>query len=110
MTCLVRNIKLDIVQCLADWYVRVVFIHFKCCYKNSRFCRPVNIDKSVTLGRLTGNQLLSTHGKITETLTIHFQCKLSSDLCRHEGMGNAIFFKVFLQSDEIQTDLLRNNM
>ena len=110
MAGFIRNIKLHIIQCFSDRNIRIILVNLKSRYKNGRFRRTVNIEKPISLRRFTGNELLPAYGKITETPAFHFQCKLSSDLCGHEGVGNAIFFKVFLQANEIQTDFFRNNM
>jgi len=39
-----------------------------------------------------------------------FHCKLSSHLCGHKGMGNAILFKITLKCNEIKADFFRNNV
>ena len=110
MPQLVCNIKLHIVKCFSDRDIWIIFVHFKYSRKNSRLCRSISIDKLIIFWRLTWNQFLSSYRKISQTLTIHLQRKLPSHLSSHKGMRDAIFLKIALQSNEIQTDLLRNNV
>ena len=110
MTCLVCDIKLEIIQRFSDGHIRIILVHFKYGGKDRCLCRSIGIEQLIIFGRLAGNKLFSSYRKILQTLAIHFQRELSSDLCRHKGMCDPVFFKVLLKSDKIQTDLFRNNM
>ena len=107
---LIGYIKFEIVKRFSDWNVWIIFIHFKYSCKNSTLCRAISIKESVILGWFHRNKLLSTYGKILQTLAAHFHRKLSSHLCSHKGMGNAILFKITLKCNEIKTDFFRNNV
>ena len=107
---LIGYIKFEIVKRFSDWNVWIIFIHFKYSCKNSTLCRAISIKESVILGWFHRNKLLSTYGKILQTLAAHFHRKLSSHLCSHKGMGNAILFKITLKCNKIKTDFFRNNV
>ena len=110
MSELVCNIKLGIIQCFSDRNIRIILIYLKQSNENGSLCRAISIYKGITLWRFTRNKLLSSYGKIFQALAFHLKCKLSSYLCGHKGMGNAVLIKITLKSKEIQTDLFRNNM
>ena len=110
MTKLIGYIKLEVIKCLSNWNVGIVLIYFKYGCKNCTLCRAISIKESIILRRLHRNKLLSAYGKILQALAAHFHCKLSSHLCSHKGMGNAILFKITLKCNEIKTDFFRNNV
>ena len=110
MAKLIGYIKLEIIKCFSDWNVGVVLIYFKYGCKNCALCRAISIKEFIILRRFHRNKLLSAYGKILQTLAAHFHCKLSSYLCGHKGMGNAILFKITLKCNEIKTDFFRNNV
>ena len=110
MAKLIGYIKLEIIKCLSNWNVGVVLIYFKYGCKNCTLCRAISIKEFIILRRLHRYKLLSAYGKILQALAAHFHCKLSSYLCGHKGMGNAILFKVALKCNEIKTNFLRNNV
>ena len=110
MAKLIGYIKLKVIKCLSNWNVGVVLIYFKYGCKNCTLCRAISIKESIILRRLHRNKLLSAYGKILQALAAHFHCKLSSHLCSHKGMGNAILFKITLKCNEIKADFFRNNV
>ena len=110
MTKLIGYIKLEIIKRFSDWNIWIIFIHFKYSCKNCTLCRAISIKESIILRRLHRNKLLSAYGKILQALAAHFHCKLSSHLCSHKGMGNAILFKITLKCNEIKADFFRNNV
>ena len=110
MAKLIGYIKLKVIKCLSNWNVGVVLIYFKYGCKNCTLCRAISIKESIILRRLHRNKLLSAYGKILQALAAHFHCKLSSHLCSHKGMGNAILFKITLKCNKIKTDFFRNNV
>ena len=110
MTKLIGYIKLEIIKRFSDRNIWIIFVHFKYSCKNCTLCRTISIKEFITLRRFHRNKLLSAYGKILQALAAHFHCKLSSHLCGHKGMGNAILFKITLKCNEIKADFFRNNV
>ena len=110
VTKLIGYIKLEVIKCFSDWNIWIIFIYFKYSCKNCTLCRAISIKEFITLRRFHRNKLLSTYGKILQALAAHFHCKLSSYLCGHKGMGNAILLKITLKCNKIKTDFFRNNV
>ena len=106
----IHYIQSDIIQRTTDWYSVIQPVYFLYRGKNGTLRWSISIVEAEILRCFHWHKLFPTHRKSLQRMILHLGCKLSSHLCGHETVGNAVLLKVSIQCHQIQTDTLINDM
>ena len=95
----INDIKMCIVDWLADRYLLLLLVN--------RICRS---EYSTLSRRRQRCQFLASYGEMLQRVVLDACGKLIAHLSGHERMGDIVLLEVFIQRNEVETQLLRDDI
>ena len=110
MPLLVDNVKLAVLDGLANGNVLLLLLHPIGSNIADGLRRTISVDEFVALWRCYRRHLLASRHQSLQRMVLDAGSKLIGHLCGHERIGNLMLLEILVQCHQIESHFLGNDM